>query len=478
MSAIPIVQPIVSLRLRTQEHNSSQSTSASDTLIASKDSTTFSATQGLTSPANATANMSTPSSFVSQTSPSLAHATATSDLTLPSASSGMSRIDSSTPTTPALGLLLVGTAGAVLLIPLAILFYSHAGKQTRLFSLLSLFVIALGLVEGAADIYVQVQAIQGEKVNSSLSRTLVSLAFIIPVIVQVALVPSLVALYPWHTLSPLRRVAVYGATLTLIVTRVFFVTLCIHGIVTQIPDSDLAAASWQGVWITTYSKIAWSVQLANDLYASWLLLLRVRQEPMPDEHLTGRQLRHDTQHNATTGRCAPALMAVASSFVVPVAFSLAQLVLGILDDPRQERFSALYLILANVYVQIISLLFVGVWYPGIAATALYPETSITRSEHASPRDAMRFLSPLPEHPRIQLYESSYGSAEGSMRDSATIRVDRESTLDLSAEKLKIMEVMPGYQAHGRNNGALEPSVISFSGSVQTDGHGEPVFYAV
>ncbi|KAI0351183.1 hypothetical protein OH77DRAFT_1524256 [Trametes cingulata] len=323
------------------------------------------------------------------------------------------------------------------------------------------------------------RAIQGETFDPSVNLTLVAFAFIIPVLVQVGLLLALVPLYPWHALSRLRRVAIYGATLALIAARTAVVTFCIHAVVTQTPQSDvLSVAPWQGAWDTTYPKIAWTLQLGSDLYASFLFLLRARQGSAFDDLSPQCQTQYDAQYSSTPSRRTSALTSVSSSFVAPVVFGLVQLVLVMLEDPRKGRYSALYIILANVYVEIISLLFVGLWHPSVAAP-LPPPDSSTAPEYVEQTNVVRFLSPLPVHPRIQLYEASCRSSiDGSMRDSATVHMDHEWKIDPSVEKLQIVEAMAAYPAHGQSNGAMEPSLISFSGSIQTDGHGEPVFYAV
>lgn len=160
-----------------------------------------------------------------------------------------------------------------------------------------------------------------------------------------------------------------------------------------------------------------------------------------------------------------------SSFL-PVLADIAQVMMACMSttNPRNGGYAGLCVVLANVYIEIIALLLVARWCPDVTPSAS-PVHAFTPDD-ADPTSATRFLSPLPEHPRLHFSMAS----SASTRDSATLHADSDSTLGGEAEKLKIMEFYPARSA--QNNWALEPSMCSFNGSVQVDAHGEPVFYAV
>lgn len=169
-----------------------------------------------------------------------------------------------------------------------------------------------------------------------------------------------------------------------------------------------------------------------------------------------------------------------SSFALPVFFDIAQLLFACLPatDPRNGHYAALYIALANVYAEAISLLLVARWHPSPHSSALHASPPLP--DPADATSATRFLSPLPAHPRFEFFPAN--SSGDSSRDSATLHADSDSALGADAEKLKIMEVYPQAASASmvvpRGGWALEPSMCSFNGSIQTDAQGEPVFYAV
>ncbi|KAI0640888.1 hypothetical protein C8Q79DRAFT_1014733 [Trametes meyenii] len=350
---------------------------------------------------------------------------------------------------PTLILLLVGTVGAAFLIPLIfiLLLYSHRTRSLALFYV-CLFTIVLGLVEGAINIDIQTQAAQGLSFTSGPNLAFFALALCIPVIVQAGLLLRIVSVYQWRTLSWMRRSGIYGFSVALKVARITFVVLSIHDVYVGVPKLQGRGRTdsfmpWMAAWNTDYARLAWMLQLVDDIHASFRML-------------------SSTDHNYAS--------------LLPI-----------------------YIVLAATYVEIISLFFVTIWHrvppaPVLHRSSYIPHTAtptISRLDlypppgpGSDPFNASRALSPLPSYPRIQLAHLSCGSAgtrcgwggSGSFSESATLHPDSEWEHSLEKEKEKILASTAGTGLFRPD--MFEPSVCSYNGSVQVDAHGEPVFYAV
>ncbi|KAI0669108.1 hypothetical protein C8Q78DRAFT_231456 [Trametes maxima] len=426
---------------------------------------------------------------------------------------------------PALILLLVGTIGTAFLIPLIFILLLHPHRtRPRVLSCACLFAIVLGIMAGVINIGIQTQTAQGLPFSSGLDLVFFALALCIPIIVQVGLLLRITSVYRWGALSWTRRLAFHGASVTLKVVRIALVILSIHDAYVGVPklrgqgrtDSFLP---WVAAWNTDHARLAWVLQLVDDIHASTLLTIRSSRRARGGLQSS---LGISADHEGSSGSIR-LVKSLVSTFAIPVLLDIVQLILVFTYDPQRASFQTssvtdhdyanllpIYFVLATTYAEIISLIFVALWhcvtpalvprrpsYPIIpmAPTTGHLDLYPPPGPGSDPFNASRALSPLPSYPRIHLSHMSYGSAgtvthcgSGSLSSSATLHPDSEwrhsfraGGLDggdpaLEMEKEKILASTAGTGLF--RPGMFEPSVCSYNGSVQVDAHGEPVFYAV
>ncbi|KAI1787118.1 hypothetical protein LXA43DRAFT_738876 [Ganoderma leucocontextum] len=304
---------------------------------------------------------------------------------------------------PSIKFLLIGTACSATLFPLAVLlfFFSDPAFRRRPLFILNVFIIALGFLEGAINIYIQTRSMLTKPVPVGFSIAFACLEVLVPMLADTVLLLRVVAVYHPRQLRSTACVAgiyvpIAAIKVARMIVEILFVVQWTRAIVHHGPENIVEAG--QEAWLSPYPKAAWVLQLVDSTFASVLFLLRLKE---------GRQTVHrtisipgvsnDTNISEATkisyyDRLKTLFWISVSNFVFPVILDLALLVLAF----RNPRFlDGAYILMVSNYVDIVGVLLATIWststkyphvpQPGFTASGAIMARSRSR---ASPRFAV------------------------------------------------------------------------------------------
>ncbi|KAI0691652.1 hypothetical protein C8Q76DRAFT_758847, partial [Earliella scabrosa] len=352
-----------------------------------------------------------------------------------------------------LNLLVVGVAFSAVLIPVVIfLFYfstSHSRRRPVFIS--NFFALALGLTEGAILLRIMLDIVL-QKTNPipHYLTTLFAFLLLVPLLVQTLLLSKITTAYE-RLLSVAHRMAICAPPVTLKTVRIVMIALFLSEIQHDASSyHSLGPAEGSHPWGKPYRNlmVAWFLQLCDDLYVSAILVLRPRKEARNASHSHSLRLPNKW------------LFVTMSSFVLPVALDLAQVIMVFGDE---DPVTWTYIPLVNGYVQIICVVLATTWDSN-GQSDCHPEAGVHVSESAFRPDLL--TSAL--HSRVRVPDddaalSIKNTFVESIRDSHTQVGDDE------AERLKWLAELGKDQPRLDAQSSICPSAL-------LDNTGQPLHY--
>ncbi|KAJ6499520.1 hypothetical protein C8R47DRAFT_1110993 [Mycena vitilis] len=262
-----------------------------------------------------------------------------------------------------LNLLLITTAWASALIPLFIILLVFANREMRRQPLFIMNVIAvlIGIAQGIVTMYAEVKGIVSplQPVRASIQIGYLSMLLFTPIFVDTILLFRLYIVYPPRSISWLRRLVIFGPPIVFKLVRAACVTVFVvqwSKAINTGSESNLSAG--QALWGSQpWTKMEWFLQVFDNCYASTLFIIRIHQG-----RVTARSLSNATgttgkrQSHASKSR---SLFFIAlGNFVFPCMLSLVQLIFGFQDG---NFLNGTYVLLTNVYVEILGVLLATIW---------------------------------------------------------------------------------------------------------------------
>ncbi|TBU23757.1 hypothetical protein BD311DRAFT_810462 [Dichomitus squalens] len=266
--------------------------------------------------------------------------------------------------------LLLETIYSAFLVPIAVVlfFFSTPHLRRQPTFILNVCAIALGIAQGGIGIANSVNALV---LNLSATPTAaiasVYLFLLVPFCVQAILVLRVLAAYPPKSLPPSRRLVIYGPIIIFKLARIanlIYMAVRLEQLIQAgggLSSNSVFTVS-QAVWTLPSAKAEWFLQLFDDMYASTLFILRLRQ----GTGMLGRQPTverlHTTSAKSTYLQRLKTLFWIAVfNFVFPIIFNIAVLILAFRDS---NFLDGSYIIYTNNYVEIIGVLLATIWAAG------------------------------------------------------------------------------------------------------------------
>ncbi|KAG7093929.1 hypothetical protein E1B28_007564 [Marasmius oreades] len=278
---------------------------------------------------------------------------------------------------PSLNLLMIGTVFTSLLVPIAVALFVFSTPSLRRKPIFILNVIAvlLGIAEGILNGYLEITAIISPHIviHPTAYTAFTCLCLLVPLFSECILLLRLVAVYPLRQTSRSMLVVVFAPPVIFKIVRLVNIGIFLGQWVKQLGTAGSPIAAGQATWgQQPWTKIEWFLQLADNIYASVLFLIRLN---------SGRGLATASTVSKADSYAArlKALFWIAiSNFVFPVLLSLAQLIFAFRDSSYLDGG---YIFLTNNYVEIIGVLMATVWVAGShwsdggSTASSYPKSS-------------------------------------------------------------------------------------------------------
>ncbi|KAK0186624.1 hypothetical protein F5146DRAFT_137695 [Armillaria mellea] len=263
---------------------------------------------------------------------------------------------------PSLNMLILGTAWSSAMVPLLLalfLFSSPKLRRTPIF-ILNVFSISMGICLGIMNYYMEIIPIMSPEVTvpSSIHIAYTVIVTLLPLFTESILIFRVIAVYPLRELSRLSAATVYLPLICMKTAR--FVSIVVYWF-TWFPDlssgGDPIIVLQKG-WNLPFQKIEWILQMLDNGYCSALFLWRLRHSL----HANGRV--DSTNHGRLTpysSRINALFWIAISNFVFPVFLACVQLICSF---RTQSYLTATYIVITNIYFEIISVLLATIWSAG------------------------------------------------------------------------------------------------------------------
>ncbi|KAK0446448.1 uncharacterized protein EV420DRAFT_903006 [Desarmillaria tabescens] len=258
---------------------------------------------------------------------------------------------------PSLKLLLLTSAWSSVLIPLLFtlfLFSSKSLRRTPIF-MLNVASIIMGLALGVLSYYNGLTTMLSPELTIAGTTVIAYTIFInaLPLFSESILVLRVLTVYPLRRTSRSTLMIVYIPLCCMKVARL--VNILVYWVTwfpTILAGGNPIAVAQQS-WQLPSEKIEWFLQMLDNAYASAIFLYRLRQS----RHV-GCRVEQPTSYSK---RISTLFWIAVSNFVFPVMLSFVQFVLAF---KAQLFLDATYIIITNVYFEIIAVLLATVWSAG------------------------------------------------------------------------------------------------------------------
>ncbi|KII90343.1 hypothetical protein PLICRDRAFT_528752 [Plicaturopsis crispa FD-325 SS-3] len=300
---------------------------------------------------------------------------------------------------PSLSYLLVGTVFSSFLIPigLALLFFSNSRTRRQPIFLLNMLALSVGIALNIVNVYIEIHSMlsPATKISNASTIAFPVLSWAGPVLVECILLVRLVAVFPPKITSRAKLVAIFAFPIANKAGRLVIWGIYMYRYSTLSIASNSSVQGGEKAWVNTLltiNKVEWILELFDNAYISALFLYRLRGRRSPAEPMT--VLRSPSMARRIRGLFFVAL----SNFVFPVVFSIAQLILLCASPNAAENYvrtGTVYL--ANVYVNIISVVFATVWTTGTSWQQAQGLADPDEDESATPSFAELHVSVLGSH---------------------------------------------------------------------------------
>ncbi|KAH9885760.1 hypothetical protein C8Q73DRAFT_669351 [Cubamyces lactineus] len=251
--------------------------------------------------------------------------------------------------------LLIAHSFSILLLSLliALLYFSTRHSRRQPIFLLNVFTILLALAVGGLIDYQTIQTMIAPLDPTPLSFNIAIgvLGAVQSIIIDTILLVRLVSVYPPSYVGRRRFAAILAVPLLLKVARIINLGLFIKALADATKDPATANMLIARIWeYAPYLKIEWFAQLFDNSYASGFFLYRLVLHNKESSRVMSRKTSEYTIRTL--------VWVAATNFVVPVLFSLAQIVVVyrgidvlIVND----------IVLVNTSVAVIGVVFATVW---------------------------------------------------------------------------------------------------------------------
>ncbi|KAI1795252.1 hypothetical protein LXA43DRAFT_881997 [Ganoderma leucocontextum] len=306
---------------------------------------------------------------------------------------------------PSIKFLLIGTACSATLIPLAVVlfFFSNSGIRRQPVFILNVLMIALGLAEGAINIFNQTRSMLAKPVPVGFSVAFACLEVLVPMVADTVLLVRVATVYhPSRIPSWVCVAGIYVPIAAIKVARtiveIVFIVRWTRAIMHHGHDNLLIAG--QEAWDAPYPKAAWILQLVDSIYASILFLLPLKQQGRHRPNLSIPGVSNDTNISEATknsyhDRLKTLFWISTSNFVFPAILDLALLAIAFRDPSFLD---GAYVLMVSNYVDIVGVLLATIWStstkpphapPGFTASgAAIDDFRTARLRRNSPRFAV------------------------------------------------------------------------------------------
>ncbi|KAM5537536.1 hypothetical protein V8D89_008863 [Ganoderma adspersum] len=230
------------------------------------------------------------------------------------------------------------------LIPIAIalLLSNPRNWRTPIF-LLNVCAIVLGMAFGVITIYFHKRNIALHPVGPRYLLTMSCLYFFTPISTQSILLFRVVAVYPLRSLSAARGLLIYGTFTATQTTRLVNAVVALVKASRFMDDTADVVTAAQIFWALPYVKVELFLQLAYDIFASTLFLLRLHEGGTYASRLRGL------------------FWVAVFNFVFPVILNIT-LIAFLFRDPDVAHGADVMVV--NIYVDIICVVLATVWCSG------------------------------------------------------------------------------------------------------------------
>lgn len=255
--------------------------------------------------------------------------------------------------------LLIAHSFSILLLSLliALLYFSTRHSRRQPIFLLNVFTILLALAVGGLIDYQTIQTMIAPLSPTPLSFNIAIgvLGAVQSIIIDTILLVRLVSVYPPSYIGRRAFAALLAVPLLLKAARITNLGLFIKALADATRDPAIANMLIARIWEDApYLKIEWFAQLFDNSYASGFFLYRL----MLHNSEVGRVMSRKTSESSFADTVRTLLWVAATNFVVPVLFSLAQIIVVyrgvdvlVVND----------LVLVNTSVAVIGVVFATVW---------------------------------------------------------------------------------------------------------------------
>ncbi|GJE96288.1 hypothetical protein PsYK624_124820 [Phanerochaete sordida] len=255
--------------------------------------------------------------------------------------------------------LLIAHSFSILLVSLliALLYFSTRTSRRQPIFLLNVFTILLALSVGALIDYQTIHTMIAPLDPTPLSFNIAIgvLGAIQSIIVDTILLLRLVSVYPPSFVGKRKFILILAIPVLLKIARVINLCLFIKALADATKDPATANVLIARIWESApYLKIEWFAQLFDNSYASGFFLYRL----MLHSKEANRVMSRKTSESSFTDTVRTLLWVAATNFVVPVLFSLAQIIVVyrgvdvlVVND----------IVLVNTSVAVIGVVFATVW---------------------------------------------------------------------------------------------------------------------
>ncbi|KAK0245510.1 hypothetical protein EDD85DRAFT_20707 [Armillaria nabsnona] len=264
---------------------------------------------------------------------------------------------------PSLKLMLLCSAWSSALVPLLFalfLFSSRTLRRTPIF-MLNVVSIIMGLALGVLAYYNGVTAILSPDVIIPGAAVITQAVFInaLPLFTESILVLRVLTVYPLRT-APRRTLAIVYIPLCCLKLARLINILVFWGIwfPTILAGGNPIYVAQQS-WGFPSDKIEWSLQMVDNAYASALFLYCLRRSRRANGRIDCATSRRPT--TSYSERLSTLFWISVSNFVFPVMLSFVQFVLAF---DAYLFLDATYIIMSNIYFEIIAVLLATIWSAG------------------------------------------------------------------------------------------------------------------
>ncbi|KAM5539662.1 hypothetical protein V8D89_006771 [Ganoderma adspersum] len=265
----------------------------------------------------------------------------------------------------AMDFLLLTTICTGILIPISIaLFLSFSRIWRTPVFLFNVFAIALGFAYGGLTITYLKMVFSGRLSNPRLTLVFMCMSFLIPVCVQSILIIRVVMVYPPCMLSWGRNLLIYGIFIALSIARIVNMALFLNNVSRDINQSHANSTA-----ISFYAlrrgngKAEWIMQSVNDLYASMLFLLQVKNSRAfkSKEGALASVFTNGGVVRSYSARLKALFWIAVFNFVFPVILNI---VIVIFTFREPNLLHTVDVITLNIYFEIVCVLLATVWCTG------------------------------------------------------------------------------------------------------------------